>query len=330
MMKSKMGEVRSEKVTDAKALVTGQEARSNFNYCGLSNPPRPDKSGHPSREGISSSPFEGGAGDGHSSLQIISVALLVLLFLLPHFSSAQNIPDQPTGHVNDYANLLSSSEQQQLETKLRNYRDTTTTVIAIATINSLEGRDVQQVGTELFNRWNIWEGDKNNGVLILISKQERRMRIDVGYGLEGAIPDIMAGRIIRNVLTPAFKKGDFYSGLDRATTILIELARGEFEGNLEQQSSSSGKDDWGSIIVFFLFVAFMIYATSRKGGGKNGGRRRRTLGPGGFIWLGGGGFGGGFGGGSGGGSFGGGGGGFGGFSGGGGFGGGGGGASGGW
>ena len=268
--------------------------------------------------------FEGGEGDGHSTLRHILFSAFLFLLLIPVMASAQNIPDQPTGHVNDYANMLSSSEQQRLETKLRNYRDTTTTVIAIATVNSLNGRDIQQVGTELFNRWNIWEGDKNNGVLILVSKQERRMRIEVGYGLEGAIPDVMAARIIRNVLNPAFKKGDFYEGFDRATTILIELARGEYQGNLERQSSGSGEDDWASVIVFLLFIAYMIYATSRKGGGKNGGRRRRTLGPGGFIWLGGGGFGGS----SGGSSFGG--GGFGGFSGGGGFGGGGGGASGGW
>ncbi len=260
--------------------------------------------------------------DSHSNIQSRFCAFfLFLFFLLPTVSIAQNIPEQPSGHVNDYAKMLSSSEQQRLETKLRNYRDTTTTVIAVATINSLEGRDVQQVGTELFNRWNIWQGDKNNGILILIAEEERRMRIDVGYGLEGAIPDVMAARIIRNVLNPAFKQGNFYGGLDRATTILIELARGEFTGNLEQQSTGSGENDWISVIIFFLFVAYMVYATSRKGGGKNGGRR--TFGPAGFIFLGGGGSGGSFGGGGGGG-------GFGGFSGGGGFGAGGGGASGGW
>lgn len=265
---------------------------------------------------------QGAMRDDNFSLKKFLSSFLFLLFFIPALSFAQNIPDQPTGHVNDFADMLTQSEQQQLEQKLRNYRDTTTTVIAIATINSLEGRDIQQVGTELFNRWNIWEGDKNNGVLILISKQDRRMRIDVGYGLEGAIPDVMAGRIIREVLTPAFKKGNYYAGLDRATTILIDLARGEFQGQLTKRRSSDG-DDLANLIVFLLFVAFVIYTSSRKGGGKNGGKRRRTMGPGGFIFLGSG-FGGG------GGSFGGGGGGFGGFSGGGGFGAGGGGASGGW
>lgn len=250
--------------------------------------------------------------------------LFLLLLVLPGLSIAQNIPDEPVGHVNDFANFLTAGERQQLETKLRNYRDTTTTVIAIATINSLEGRSVQEVGTEVFNKWNMWEGDQNNGVLILISKEEHRIRIEVGYGLEGAIPDVMAGRIIRNVLTPAFRKGDYYAGLDRATTILIELARGEYEGNLTEEGGGSGGSDWASFIVFLFFVIFVIYASSRKGGGRNGGKRRRTLGPGGFIFLGGG-----FGGGSGGG-FSSGGGGFGGFSGGGGFGSGGGGASGGW
>lgn len=254
--------------------------------------------------------------DGKSIL----LALFVFLILSPALSFGQSIPDQPVGHVNDFADMLTQSEQQQLEQKLRNYRDTTSTVIAVATINSLEGRNIQQVGTELFNQWNIWEGDKNNGVLILISKQDRRMRIDVGYGLEGAIPDVMAGRIIREVLTPAFKKGNYYAGLDRATTILIDLARGEFQGQLTEQRSSNG-DDLANLIVFLLFIAFVIYTSSRKGGDKNGGKRRRTMGPAGFIFLGSG-FGGG--------GFGGGGGGFGGFSGGGGFGAGGGGASGGW
>lgn len=260
-----------------------------------------------------------------NNIRNVAGGLILLLLILPGLSIAQNIPDEPVGHVNDFANFLTDSEQQQLETKLRNYRDTTTTVIAIATIKSLEGRSVQEVGTELFNQWDMWEGDKNNGVLVLISKEERRIRIEVGYGLEGAIPDIMAGRIIRNVLTPAFRKGDYYDGLDRATTILIDLARGEYEGNLTEEGGGSDGSDMASFIIFLFFVIFVIYASSRKGGGKNGGKRQRTLGPGGFIFLGGG-----FGGGSGGGFSSGGGGGFGGFSGGGGFGSGGGGASGGW
>lgn len=251
----------------------------------------------------------------------VLTTLFFALFLIPGLLSAQDLPAEPVGHVNDFADMLSSSEQQRLEQKLRNYRDTTTTVIAIATIKTLNGRNVQEVGTSLFNKWNLWEGDKNNGVLLLVAQQERKIRIEVGYGLEGAIPDIMAGRIIREILNPAFKRGNYYEGFDRATSAMIQLASGEFTGQLTE-NKSSGNNDFASLVIFILFIIFVVYSSARKGGGKrNGKRRRRTLGPGGFIFLGGGG---GFGGGSGGG------GGFGGFSGGGGFGSGGGGASGGW
>lgn len=231
----------------------------------------------------------------------------------------QNLPSQPTGHVNDFANMLNSSEQQQLETKLRNYRDTTTTVIAIATLKTLNGISIEETATTLFNEWDMWQGDKDNGVLILIAQQERKMRIEVGYGLEGAIPDVMAGRIIREILSPSFKKNAYYTGLDRASSALIQLASGEYTGQLTKQNSSGFDQDTISFIINLLFIIFVIYFSSRRKGGKGGGKggkRRRTLGPGGFIFLGGGGFGSG--------------GGFGGFSGGGGFGSGGGGASGGW
>lgn len=239
-------------------------------------------------------------------------------------SLAQDFPSEPVGHVNDFASMLSSGERQQLETKLRNYRDTTTTVIAVATLESLNGISIEETATTLFNEWKIWEGNKDNGVLILIAPNEREIRIEVGYGLEGAIPDVMAGRIIREIISPSFRKNDYYSGLDRATSTMIQLASGEYTGQLADDRSSGSKDDTISFIIFLLFLVFVIYSSSRGGGGKGKGKgRRRTLGPGGFIWLGGGGFGSG-------GGFGGGGGGFGGFGGGGGFGSGGGGASGGW
>lgn len=259
------------------------------------------------------------------SIRKILLPFLVLtLFLIPAFCAAQDLPAEPRGHVNDFADMLSSAEQQQLETKLRNYRDTTTTVIAIATLEDLNGISIEETATTLFNEWNMWQGNKDNGILIVVARQERKMRIEVGYGLEGAVPDIMAGRIIREIITPNFKQGDFYRGLDRATSAIIMLASGEYTDQLAETNTSRQENDVASFIIFVLFMVFVIYSSSRRGDGDgNGGKRRRTLGPAGFIFLGGGGFGGGHGGGMGGG-------GFGGFSGGGGFGSGGGGASGGW
>ena len=245
---------------------------------------------------------------------------LVALFLLPNLLLAQDLPSEPVGHVNDFAKMLTSGEREQLEQKLRNYRDTTTTVISIATLDNLGGISIEEAATTLFNDWKMWEDNKDNGALILIAEEERKMRIEVGYGLEGAIPDVMAGRIIREILTPNFKQSDYYGGLDRATSAIIQLASGEFQGQLTQEETSDDSNT-ADFIIFLLFLFFVFYSSSR-GGGKGRGKRkrRRTLGPGGFIFLGGGG---GFGGGS---SSGG----FGGFSGGGGFGSGGGGASGGW
>lgn len=272
--------------------------------------------------------------------RLIAKTVTFILLLLVSFSSvfAQNfdfLPDRPTGMVNDYADMLTTSEEQQLERKLINYRDTTTNVIAIATLESLEGNSVEEVGTELFNNWRMWEGDRYNGVLILISESDRAIRIEVGYGLEGAIPDVMANRIINEIITPSFRNQDVFGGLDRATSAMIQLASGEFEGTPEGLSRSNG-DGGIPIDVIIIIVVIIIFIIS-KGGRGGRGNRRRTFGPedvvealfwsqvfgggrsrgSGSSW-GSGGFGSG------------GGGGFGGFSGGGGFGSGGGGASGGW
>ncbi|WP_142453210.1 TPM domain-containing protein [Gracilimonas mengyeensis] len=228
------------------------------------------------------------------------------------------LPEKPVGMVNDFADMLSSSEEQRLESKLRGYRDTTTNVIAIATLESLEGYSEEEIATTLFSKWRMWEGERDNGVLILVSEQDRRMQIEVGYGLEGAIPDAMANRVYADILVPNFRQGDFYGGLDQATDVLMQLAAGEYEG-MPSESVSEGGIPIDVIIIFIILVIFLI---SKGKGGKGG--RRHSLGSSGIIF-----FGGGFGGG-GGGSFGGGGSGFGGFSGGGGFGSGGGGAGGGW
>jgi len=255
--------------------------------------------------------------------------LLISLFISVNVFGQDILPDTPRGMVNDYADMLTSSEERRLEQKLRNYRDTTTTVIVVATIESLEGYDIQPVATETFSKWRMWEGDRQNGVLLLISKGDQKFRIEVGYGLEGVITDAMSSRILNDVLTPNFRNGDFFLGIDRATDIMIDLAAGEFEGFPERQSSE-GEFPVGVLIFIVFIILFLI----RKGRGGNHGGGKRTLSAGEVLFwgsiLGGGPRRGSGGGSSFGGGFGSGGSGFGGFSGGGGFGSGGGGASGGW
>ena len=204
-------------------------------------------------------------------------ALLLAVLFSGTAPSQSFLPDKPRGMVNDYAGMLTAGEANRLEMKLRSYRDTTTNVIAIATLESLQGYSRDEIATTLFNKWRMWEGERFNGVLILISKHDRELKIEVGYGLEGAIPDAMANRIVQDVLIPNLRDGTVFNGLDRATDIMIELAAGEFEGapEFKNQAPEIPID----LIIFFAIVLFIVIRSIRKGGGgRGGGGRRRTIG----------------------------------------------------
>lgn len=256
-----------------------------------------------------------------------SLLLTGFVFICVTLANGQIFPDRPGGHVNDFGGFLNQNEVRVLEQKLRAYRDSTSNVIVIATIDNHGGETIDYVAERMFNTWSMWEGERQNGILILASRAERELRIEVGYGLEGAVPDILAGRLLREVLTPGFQSGNFYAAFDRTSDILMQLAAGEYDALPQQQSEEVNPF---AILVLLLIVMALFYLINKGGGFSGGGGHR--IGSGGVIVMGGygrrSGYGGGFGGGRGG--FGGGGGGFGGFGGGGGFGSGGGGASGGW
>lgn len=264
--------------------------------------------------------------------KLFLLATLMLLVWAPTPAMSQGFPDRPTGHVNDYAGFLTPAEVNRLEQKLRAYRDSTSNVIAIVSLQDLGGESVDALGTAIFNTWRMWEGERQNGVLILFTRAERELRIEVGYGLEGAVTDAMSGRIIREVLTPGFRDGNFYAALDRASDLIMALAAGEYDA--VSQSPESNVAEAIRVVLFMFFIllialAFVVKNTKEKGSHHIGGGGVVVMGAGnryrGGYRRGGYGYGGGFGGGSSGR-----GGGFGGFKGGGGFGSGGGGASGRW
>ncbi|UOQ98423.1 TPM domain-containing protein [Hymenobacter sp. 5317J-9] len=239
--------------------------------------------------------------------------LLVLLWALTALgAAAQNTPPRPNPPrlVNDLAGLMQAGEADALERKLVAYDDSTSSQIAVVTVPTLDGDDVANYAQNLYESWGIGRKGKNNGILILVAQQEHVARIQTGYGLEGAVPDAIAKRIISNTLVPAFRQNQYYAGLDRATDQLIALAKGEYQADPEDArpqrsrgSSGSGFPFW-AIIIVMVFIFIML---RNRGGG--GGRGNRGFG-GGFvppIIFGGGGFGGGggWGGGGGGGGFGG-------------------------
>jgi uncharacterized protein len=268
----------------------------------------------------------------HKGLIKYTQLLFVLLWLGGMPLSAQDyLPEKPKKEtsVYDMANMMTGSEAKRLEQKLINYSDTTSTQIVVITINSLDGNEIALYATELAHKWGVGQKGKDNGVVVLVSKEDRRMTIRTGYGVEHLLTDALSRRIIENIMTPAFKQGKYYQGLDEGTSAIIQILSGEYKGEPKGQEPS-GRIPALFIVIIFIVIFLILSRRNKRGGGRSGGRR-----SGGFSLLdaiilssaGRGGFGGrGFGGGSSGGGFGG--GGFGGGFGGGGFGGGG--ASGGW
>lgn len=250
------------------------------------------------------------------------IGCIFTLSFVATIQAQDHLPEKPTKEtaIYDSANLLSASERTSIEQKLINYADTTSTQIVVATIRSLEGRNINLYAAQWAHKWGIGQADEDNGLLFLIAQDERKMAIQVGYGLEHLMTDAISRRIIELVIAPHFKQNDYYSGIDAGTTSMMEVLAGEYINEASQETGSA----FPFIIFLILIILIIIILTKAK---KNGGRGYRSgSGP---IILTGNGRTGGFGsGGFGGGGFGSGGGGFGGGFGGGGFGGGG--ASGGW
>jgi uncharacterized protein len=245
--------------------------------------------------------------------------LFTILFLLPVFLGlTQNIPERPNPPrlVNDYTHTLTPDQQAALEQKLVAYDDSTSNQVVVVIVPTINDYDAVDYATKLGRTWGVGNKKTNNGVVVLVAKDDHKIFIAPGYGLEGALPDITCKAIIDNEITPNFKKDDFYRGLDLGTTAIFKAAAGEYkapEGYRTKKSPGGGGSILGIIIIIFIILMLV------GGGGRGGGMYSRR--GGGFIegailgsLLGGGGRGGNWGGGSSGGDSGG--GGFGGFGGG--------------
>ena len=262
------------------------------------------------------------------------LVLLTLLFSISLFSQGYKIPEKPKFQtsVYDYVDLLSPSQKTNLEAKLIRYSDSTSTQIVIAIISSTEGEDINYLGAIWGEKWGLGDAEKDNGVLVLLAKDDRKIAIQNGKGVEHLLTDFQSKRIIERIIIPEFKKGDYYSGLDKGSDYIFKTLNGEFKGTRKKN-----KEEFDPGIIVFIIIIIIIFILISRGNKNNrgGGKRFRRGSLADTIFdtiilsnagRGGGSFGGGFGSSSGGGSFGG--GGFGGGFGGGSFGGGG--ASGGW
>lgn len=186
---------------------------------------------------------------------------LIASLLLPAAALAYVSPGQPTGFVNDFASMLSTEAKSGLEQELTNFEKETGNEIVIATIPT-HGTDetIETYATKLFEEWKIGKEKPDNGLLLLIARDDREMRIEVGYGLEGAVPDIEAGHIISDVLTPAFQQSDYDSGVQAAAVRLMDDVR---KGAPPVESSQGGSRavDWVGFFFqkFYVFFILFIY-----------------------------------------------------------------------
>lgn len=241
------------------------------------------------------------------------------------------VPSRPSPQrlVNDFAGIFSPRQVAVLENTLVAFDDSTSNQITVVTVNDLEGYSAMEYATRIGLDWEVGTSGFDNGIVLLVKpktpESNGQTAISVGYGLEGAIPDAYAKRIIENELIPHFRQDDYYGGVVAACTVLMQLASGEIS-----EPRSAGNDDIGGFIglglfIFLVFIVAMVVSILKKGNdnGRGGGGRYRNDGGdimdaliigsllghgsrGHSSWGGSGGFGGGFGG-FGGGSFGGGG-----------------------
>ena len=186
-------------------------------------------------------------------------ALLVTLF--------QGLPGaafpRPSGHVNDFAGALTADDRAYLETFLRTLERDTSAEVVVVTVTSLDGLTIEEYAVRLFADWGIGDDDKDNGVLLLVAPAERRVRIEVGYGLEGSLPDGLAGEIIRTAIVPEFQQGNLRRGIGRGLDLISRIVRGDASAAppLPAKQGDGAIPSWIAVPFFSVFVGFGGMAT---------------------------------------------------------------------
>ncbi len=184
---------------------------------------------------------------------------LTLLFLTVPLSG--KIPE-PSGFLNDYAGVFTLQQKQGIENLLSEIEKKTDVEIAIAVIQSLEGRNLEEFSNELFNTWGVGKKNKDNGVLILVSMEDRKIRIEVGYGLESILTDGRCGLIIRNIIVPRFREKKYYDGILKAIEQINGLISGS-PSDLDKQDFLLSREHLMFLIIWQLFCIWYAFDLAR-------------------------------------------------------------------
>jgi uncharacterized protein len=207
--------------------------------------------------------------------------ILLLGWLLPATAGAFDVP-RPQGYVTDTAGMLSHATVLRLDQALQAFEQSDSTQIAVLTVSSLQGEPLEEYSLKVAENWGIGQKGKDNGALLLIARDDHKLRIEVGYGLEGRLTDLLTGRIVDNEIAPRFKQGDFDGGVTAGVAAMMEAVRGEYQGT-GRSTQKHRRNPFGLLATLLFFGPFLLGIFRPRSS-----RYRR-----GGFWIGGGGFGGG-------------------------------------
>lgn len=184
--------------------------------------------------------------------------LLFLLFCVPVFLNGANLPLKPSNYITDEANILSDDQEQQLNSKLKLFEDSTSSQIFVYVASSLNGRVMAEVCQELFRSWGIGQKNKDNGVLVAIFIDDHQFRIHTGNGMEGVLPDILTKHIQDQKMRPLFKENKYFEGIDAGITDLMYYSKHEFKP--EDIGAAGAEDDTLGFIILYVinFILLMV------------------------------------------------------------------------
>lgn len=217
-----------------------------------------------------------------SYIHIFVLTTIMMLLSVTHLF-AQDFPATPNRLVNDYTKSLTASQMDQLERKLLAFEDSTSVQIAVVLMNSTGSYDISDYAVRLAQQWGVGNKKYNSGILLLAAIGDRAVTIQTGYGIEGAVPDAIAHRIIENEIKPAFRAQDYYTGVNNATDALISYTKGEYKADPKQPNGSGGTS---KMLILIVVVMIVIALISKKGGngGNGGGKMMNGRGSSDLLW----------------------------------------------
>jgi len=227
-------------------------------------------------------------GDRHITTRALGFVVVLLVLGAVVCARALEVPPQPQGRVSDYTSTLTDSQIKALERTLAAFEQETTNQIAVLVIPTLGGDSLEDYSIRLAEKWQIGQKGRDNGVILLVAMQDRKMRIEVGYGLEGALPDSLTGDIIRQVIAPRFRQGKFFEGIQAGVKAIIAATKGEYRATGRRARSKQDRSIvsllW-PLFIFFIFIPALLNSFRRR---RHYSRRRGGLFIGGPFWWGGG------------------------------------------